>query len=300
MSSNDLKPIEFDVETTGFQPYSGHYPFMFQFFDGEDSSVILWNPDDPDEEARAEIQRWLDRSRGRGLRAWNSKFDFHFADSQGFELPPEEDWMDGMLEAHAIDERKSVALKAVSERLFGPEASDLQKAVKKWINDENARRRKLLKEADKVYLKQENLPFGETLTDEEQDLLEEAAGYRYENGEMVHANYSDVPIDLMSEYGLEDVFLTRKVCDHFEVVFVNAPDLKRVVEFERKVMPAIFHIEKRGLPADRNAYNRLEVEVMDNVARLKQHCVDLAWEGDFKIWAKEMGEEVEVSEDGRV
>jgi DNA polymerase I-like protein with 3'-5' exonuclease and polymerase domains len=287
--------IEYDVETTGFQPYSGHYPFMFQFYDGKTHDVIHWSPER--QESRERIQSWFDKAKGQGLRAWNSKFDFHFAVTQGFTLPPEEDWHDGMLEAHAIDERKSVALKGVASRLFGEEAADLQKAVKTWLNAENARRRKVLKEADKLWVAREN--GDEELTLEEEAILEESETLRYEDGDMIHANYSDVPNDIMEPYGLEDVLLTRKVCDHFETVFNNAPDLKRVVEFERGVMPALFAIENRGLPADMDAYRKLEVEVMENLEKLDDRVQDLAFQGDAKIFAEELGREIEVSEDGR-
>ena len=122
------KPIEFDVETTGFQAYSGkHYPFSFQFYDGDLGEFILWDPQDdsPEHDESADrIQWWFDRCEreDRGLRAWNSKFDFAFAWTQGFTLPPEHLWMDGMLEAHAINERRSVALKAVASDMFGEES----------------------------------------------------------------------------------------------------------------------------------------------------------------------------------
>ena len=292
--------IEFDVETTGFQPYSGHYPFSFQFFDGKRHDFFWWDPST--QAGRAEIQEWFDRAAEEGLRAWNSKFDFSFAETQGFILPPEDKWHDGMLEANAIDERKGVALKAVASRLFGEEAADLQKQVKEWINKENARRRKVLKEADKIFVRLEQ-DFGEP-TPEEEALMEEANFLRYDDdlgepGDWRRANYSDVPSEIMEPYGMEDVFLTRRVCDHFETVFENKPDLKRVVEFERAVMPALYAIEKRGLPADELAYRKLEVEVMNNLAALEDKVIDLAWQGDPAIYAKELNREIEVSEDGR-
>jgi DNA polymerase I-like protein with 3'-5' exonuclease and polymerase domains len=291
--------IEFDVETTGFQPYSGHYPFSFQFYDGTKSDFFWWDP--ATQEGREQIQAWFDRAADEGLRAWNSKFDLSFAETQGFKLPPEDQWHDGMLEANAIDERKGVALKAVSSRLFGEQAADLQKQVKAWINHENARRRKVLKEADKLQIQADA---GDDLSDEEWATIEEADELRYDDdlgepGDWRRANYSDVPAEIMEPYGLEDVFLTKRVCDHFETVFENQPDLRRVVEFERAVMPALYAIEKRGLPADEIAYRKLEVEVSDNLATLEDKVIALAFQGDPKVYADELGREIEVSEDGR-
>lgn len=273
--------IEFDVETTGFQPYSGvHYAFLFQFYDGQEAVAYPWSPSDPSNAAA--IQAWLDRARGQGLRAWNSKFDFHFAETAGFTLPPEEDWYDGMLDAQAINERRSVALKMVARDLFGEDADELQREVKDWLNKENNRRRKVLREARKAKVK----AAAEAGDPEAMKLVVEAAVLTYDDGDMVHANYSDVPFGLMKRYGLEDVLLTRKVCDQQDTVLMNTPDLRRVIEFERAVLPALFAIEKRGLPADRDAYFKLENEVVQNVETLEDRTIELASEGDPKKYLK--------------
>lgn len=286
--------IDFDVETTGFQPHSGHYPFTFQFYDGKDAVSFDWHPEH-DTSARHLIQAWLDRGAEEGLRAWNTKFDLSFAETQGFKLPPEDKWHDGMLEAHAIDERKGVALKAVASRLFGEEAADLQKNVKTWINEENKRRRGVLKMADALLLAEQN---GQTLTDDEQLVADEAEIYRFEDGtDWKRADYSDVPKEIMEPYGIEDVLLTKKVCDSFELTFQGAPELRRVVEFERKAMAALYRIEMNGIPADETAYRRLEIEVRDNIVDLEQRVMDLATEGDPDVFDKELGRELPDSSD---
>lgn len=277
--------IDFDIESTGFQPYSGHYPFSFQFYDGETAVSFDWHPEH-NTQHRDEIQAWLDRGAEEGLRAWNTKFDLSFAETQGFKLPPEDKWYDGMLDAHAIDERRSIALKAVCSALFGEEAADLQKAVKEWINKENSRRRKLLKEADKLLVAEQN---GEYLSDDDQAVVDEAEDLRYDDGDWRRANYGDVPKEIMEPYGIEDPILTRKACDHFETIFQNRPELRRVVEFEREAMAALYAIEKRGLPADETAYRRLEIEVINNVAALEDRVIALASEGDEAVYLKELG-----------
>ena len=256
-------PIEFDVETTGFQAYSGvHYPFSFQFFDGEEGAFILFDPDDdpPNSTAREVIQEWFDRATERGgIRAGNSKFDFAFAMEAGFRLPPETMWQDGMLVAHAINERRSVALKAVGQDLGLTEA-DNQKAIKDWLNHENARRRAESKES----MGTDNpIPFEP-------------------------ANYSDVPLELMEPYALEDVYLTRAICDHYETVLANKPELRRVINFERESLASIFWIERRGLPVDREGYIKLKYEVAENLERLEGLVMDLAAEADPIKYAKEL------------
>jgi hypothetical protein len=126
--------IDFDVETTGLQ-FSYHEAFSFQFFDGNKSELI-WRGDLG---WRERVQHWLNRGAEEGLRAWNTKFDLHFAERDGFVLPPEDKWFDGMLAAHAIDERRSIALKAVGDSLGFSEGADLAKGSQAWLSDERKR-----------------------------------------------------------------------------------------------------------------------------------------------------------------
>jgi DNA polymerase I-like protein with 3'-5' exonuclease and polymerase domains len=289
--------IDFDVETTGLQPYSGkHHAFSYQFYDGQEAVYFEYDHEDPDPEVHAEIQRWFDRAQNDedGIRAWNSKFDWSFAEQAGFRVPTGDKWHDGMIVAHAIDERRSVALKAVARQLFGEGADALQKDVKDWLNAENRRRRKLTKDAAK--------------SNATPEMKAEAAQYEFE-GDLVYANFSDVPNEIMEPYGLEDVLLTRRVCDAFDTVLDNQPSLRQVVEFERGTMAALYDIEKRGLPADANGYRRLELEVLQNLERLEDRVAALAKEGDPVVYAKELagkewgGEDgafVEVDETGRI
>lgn len=234
--------IDFDVETTGLQPWSRRQrAFSYQFSDGETHEFILHTP-----ENRPRIQAWFDRCKQEGVRAWNTKFDRAFADTEGFDIPGDGHWHDGMVVAHSIDERRSVALKAVASKLFGEESADLQRAVKDWLIQERKRRKKIATEA------------GE---------------------ELIEPNYSDVPLEIMEPYGLEDVILTRKVCDTYDDVLEQAPSLKGLVEFERKAMDALYAVEKRGMPANPQHYRRLEQEVIENLDALEDEVLTLAKEG---------------------
>lgn len=228
--------IQFDCETNGLQwPY--HRAFLYQFGD-DDGLVEVLEP-----ENRERIQWWFDRSRDEGLMAWNSKFDLAFALNDNFELPPEDQWHDGMLVAHAIDENRSVALKAVSRQLFGEGADDLQKQLKKWLSDERARRKKVAKEAE---------------------------------AELIEPTYADVPRDIMEPYAAEDIVLTKKVWDVYKPRLEQSADLNGIVEFERKDLAALFAVERRGFPVDAEGYRRLEIEVIENLERLETECETLA------------------------
>ncbi len=155
--------IDFDLETTGLQPFSDNEAFLWIFSDGKRHEAVSFLPSEYKEavakgavtdalrEAWERIQAWFNRGRDEGIRAWNSKFDWNFAEQAGcFELPGDGCWYDGMIVAQAVDERRSVALKAVAAQLFGEEAADPQKRLKDWLNAENARRAKLLTDADKA------------------------------------------------------------------------------------------------------------------------------------------------------
>lgn len=236
--------IDFDTETTGLQPWSGKQRgFMYQF--GDDSGVVeVLDPTlGPD---REKINAWFKRGGIEGIRAWNTKFDRSFAYVDGFDIPGDGCWHDGMIVAHALDERRSVALKAVSNEVLGKGSDELQQKVKTWLNEEAARRRKAAKE---------------------------------DGTELVLPDYSDVPRELMTEYAAEDIILTRKVSDIYDPMIERQPDLKRVVEFERDVMDALWHVERRGFPVDEEGYRRLELECIENVEKLEEIAEELAKEG---------------------
>ena len=228
--------IQFDVETTGLQwPY--HAAFIYQFGD-DDGNVEVLEPTE-----RERIQAWFDRAKVEGIMAWNSKFDWHFAANDGFDLPTAEMWHDGMLTAHAVNENRSVALKSVASEVLGVGADDLQKQVKGWLTEERRRRAKEARE---------------------------------QGTELVEPTFADVPRELMNEYAAEDIHLTRRVMQQYAPIMERSPDLREIVEFEREVMGALWHVERRGFPVDEEGYRKLEVEVIENLEELEAHCTELA------------------------
>lgn len=238
--------IDFDVETTGLQPWSGkHEAFMYQFFDGDLLEVL--DPTDDGEKKR--IQWWFDRvindAKAR-MRAWNTKFDRSFAYVAGFNIPGDGQWEDGMVDAHAINENRSIALKNVAEEVLGPDSKNLQQEVKTWLTAERRRRKS---EATK------------------------------EGKELVEPTYADVPRDLMREYGAEDCVLTRNVSKVYKPQIERVPDLANIVAFEYDVLDALWHVERRGFPVSEEGYRRLEIEVMENLEELEDHCIMLGREG---------------------
>lgn len=281
--------IEVDVETTGLQWYA-HELFMAQFFDPEDEecltfpehcpncdglvnedgccdgnaaqgaggcgfdiepepkAVILYHPED-----REEIQRWLDKD--AYFRAWNSKFDAHHLESAGYTLPPRDRWEDGMLVAHVLDERRSVALQAVGDKMFGtdqpwPEGAgiELEKDVKAWLSAENKARRKRSKDTGEKFM---------------------------------IANYSDVPRQSMELYAGHDVELQRRICDAIVPQLEANPDLVGVYELERKVLSALYDVEKLGMKIDRDGAEKLETELENELTKIRLDLFELAGNDEF-------------------
>lgn len=228
--------IEFDVETRNLQ----------WTHDAAGLHLVAFDPDDevgprlcehPEDTER--VRHWLGKD--DGYRGWNTKFDLHVLKSAGYELPPESQWHDGMVAAHIADERNSVALKVRGEKLFGEEAKGNQDAVQAWLREETKRRRKASKD---------------------------------EGHEFVEPDYSDVPMDIMEPYAKGDVELTRRIGE------VYAPQIegefKDLYALEMDVMRALFHAEDRGIPMDRDALCRLEAELLPNLDRLHERCVELS------------------------
>lgn len=230
--------IEFDVETTSLQWYGkDQRVFLAQFLqDGDTGPVLHRLPEDRDA-----VQRWLNAS--DEFRAWNSKFDLHWLKAAGFTLPPEHTWHDGMVAAHIVDERSTVALKGRGARLFGEGERDDEKAVADFLKQEARDRRKASK----------------------------ADGTEY-----VPPNYSDVPESIMHPYAGRDVDLQRRVCAVTWQALRNQPELMEVYELERGVLGGLFAMEDRGLPIDREAAVRLEARLLEDHDRLEAECRDLA------------------------
>ncbi len=254
--------IDFDVETTGLQPWSqAQHAFLYQFYDGKLLEVLRPEND------HDRIQWWFDRIRSdpnARLRAWNTKFDKSFAHVAGFELPGDGQWEDGMLYAHAINENRSIALKSVATEVLGPGSDDLQKQVKDWLTKERARRKKVATK---------------------------------EGTELIEPNYSDVPAELMEEYAAEDCILTRKVCDNYLPIISRTKDLQDITAFEHQVLDALWHVERRGFPVDRNGYYKLQTEVMENLEKLDERVDELVMEGDEAKYRKALGDEDAVLEE---
>lgn len=250
--------IEFDVETAPhLQWYAGAHPFLYQFWTGEGEPVLL-RPGTDD----TLIQDWLRRD--DGYRAHNSKFDLHMARAQGFELPPEDRWHDGMVKAHLMDERYSVALQARSCRLFPEDEEQIMaptKAKDAWLAEERKRRQKEAKDS---------------------------------NEQFVPPNYSDIPSDIIEPYAIEDVIDTRRVGDVYDPAVAAIPELQSLYDLEMKVMGALFWMEDRGVPVERDSLVALEANLLPKLDSLEEKAIAIAEFDNFNPRSpKQIGEALE-------
>ena len=247
--------IEFDVETTGLQWYAQHL-FMVQFL-GSGDPLVFKHPADS-----AEIQKYLNY-KDFDYRAWNSKFDLHFLKSAGYELPDESQWRDGMVEAHLVDERRSVALQNRANALLGKEAAGahLEAAVKDWIGQETKRRRQEAKDETKRL---------------RAEWKEDESGPYPDPVDWERPNYSDVPDEIMVPYAAHDVVVQRHVGDHYTPLIEADPKLSEVYQIERETLGALFATERRGVPIDRAAAVAYEAEVMASLDTLTEEAKELA------------------------
>lgn len=245
---------EFDVETTNLQWYGETGKLFLTSFLADNGPVLLPHPGEGGVDL---IQTMLESE--SGYRAWNAKFDLHWLRDAGYELPPENQWHDGMVLAHLMDANRSVALKARGEMLFGAQERDLEGRVKAWLAEETKARRKTAK----------------------------ASG-----GEFIRPNYSDVPEELMLEYAAQDVVLQRRICDVYERAMPD--ELREVYELERRVLGALFWMEDRGVPVDRESAIRLEAALANEHERLLAQSKQQAGIDTFNPGSpKQIGEALE-------
>ena len=243
--------IEFDVETQHLQwthdDGAGLHLVAFKGrddeHDGPHQPVLYRHPGE-----EVPVQEWLNGA--QGYRGWNTKFDLHVLRSAGYALPPDEAWHDGMVAAHIIDERTSVALKIRGEKLFGAEVADDQGKVRDWLKDEAKRRRKESKD---------------------------------DGIEYVEPNFSDVPMSIMEPYAKGDVVLTRRIGDVYDKAIAADPQLQALYDSEMGVMRALFWMEDRGIPMDREALVNLEAELVPEIERLEDEARQIADFDNFNV-----------------
>ena len=110
-------------------------------FGDDDGNVVTLYPGKDDEE----IQRWFDRAKVEGIRAWNSSFDRSFGSLADTIYPV----TDCGTTAWSWRTPSTSGARRAQERqpsLFGEQAADLQRQVHAWLTAERARRKKEAKE----------------------------------------------------------------------------------------------------------------------------------------------------------
>jgi DNA polymerase-1 len=215
---------------------------MVQFlFPEDDKAIVLKHPED-----REQIQGYLESD--YDFRAWNSKFDFAFLEAAGYTLPSQDRWHDGMVMAHVLDERRSVALQSRANAALPEDQAraHTEEDLKDWLKEETKRRRAESKE----------------------------------NGtELIRPNYSDVPDEIMVPYAAHDVEVQRAICQLYEPKLDD--DLKKVYELERGVLAALYDVEQLGINIDRPAAEAFERSLEGTLDRLHEEVATMVDDEDF-------------------
>ncbi len=236
--------IEFDVETSNLQWTHDAAGLHMLAVKAQDGDAKLYAHPGQKRDAQCEFYP-VD-----GYRGWNTKFDLHVLRSAGYTLPDELLWHDGMVAAHIMDERTSVALKIRGEKLFGAEVADDQDKVKTWLREETKRRRKMSKDL---------------------------------GHEFAEPSYGDVPVDILAPYAKGDVELTRRIGDVYDKAIAADPQLQALYDMEMDVMRALFWMEDRGIPMDREALVSLEAELLPEIDRLEEEAKAIADFDNFNV-----------------
>lgn len=241
--------IEFDVETKHLAWYrdAGAGLHTTSFHDDTGTAVVRVGHSELSEGAPEALPALAQHALKRDgeFRAWNTKFDLHCLEGAGYELPPPETWHDGMVLAHIMEERTSVALQARGDRLFGAEEAGAatEKAKDEWLATEDRRRRKVSKDT------------GE---------------------EFQRATYADVPWEIMEPYSAHDVELTRRICDVYEPQVTPESELGQLYDLEMDVLRGLYAAENRGIYMDRDALVALEGSLLPDLDEREAHCVAIA------------------------
>ena len=193
---------------------------------------------------RKEIQEWLDRD--AYFFAHNSTFDWSFLDHNGYKLPPPKKWRDTQIAAHLAGFRMpgSLALDKLQKHYVK------EGVLPAWILEPEVNLKKWLAKARRE-AKKNGLP-------------------RPEKG---HA-----PMHILEPYCMSDVESTQFVG---QMCGKQLEGQEKVLDIEHRVIPAIFHTQKRGAPIDLKAAKRFQKHVETEFKRYEKQVRELAIIPDF-------------------
>lgn len=233
--------IYVDTETTGLDPHVDRLVLVGVAFD--DGNVLVLEHD----RDRGLIQEVLDA--GEPICGHNISFDMRFLEAAGYRVPDPSTWTDTALIANVAGERKpgQTALRRLTAHLI--EAGDLPGEILEPEDVLNA----WLRSARRATAN------GAQLT------LDGAAAERPEKG--------DAPAHLLYPYQRADVIATRAVAAHYGAA-VNGQ--AGILDLEHRCLPAIYAIERRGVPLDLDAAAELRDRTDTEVADLRARLFELA------------------------
>ena len=193
---------------------------------------------------RERIQEWLELD--ARFVGHNVGFDLSFLQHNGYRLPPEELWHDTLLIAHVAGERLpgQAALKRIARKQV-----DAGLLPEKLLEPQAALKAWTTAERRRAKKAGTQLP-----------------------------GMGDAPAELLRPYVKNDVLLTHWVYAHYSGRLNGQTPL---LELERRVMPALYATEQRGVPLDLEAAKAFRSSTAERTADLLDHLRHLAGRADF-------------------
>jgi len=102
--------------------------------------------------------------------------------------------------------------------------------------------------------------------------------------------HKDVPIGIMNKYAAGDAYWTLKLWKKLEALLKLDPDMMRTYEREKKVLPIVLGMERRGMLIDRKYLEQLNKKLEINLQKLEKEICKIAGYNFNLRSGKEMGE----------
>jgi len=239
-----LKVVGFDTETTGLE-YPKDYAFSFSIAHGPNRSQARYYDFRRTPQAKRWLQDLADAHPSLVFVAHNASFDHRMMSAAGVEIPIER-FDDTCVRAVQIDEH----LASVFPWTRGAGGNySLDYLGERYLNKR--------KSGDELYAK----------------MAEVMGGKATRNSQM--PNISKAPFEIVQPYALDDANLVWELW-HWQEKEIERQGIRKICEFERKVMPTLVRAEKRGINVDMNyvneAIDKLTIEIHSQQQALNKAC----------------------------
>lgn len=207
-------------------------------------------------EQREQIQKWLKEN--SLYFAHNACFDLAVLEQNGYTLPTQDRWRDTTLAAHLSGRRM-------------PGQTKLDKIAKDFVKEEIL---------PPFYLQpEENI----------KKWLSKARNKATREGLTEKPQKGHAPWEILEPYCIADVEVTQIVA---HTCGSQIKGQEKIIELEHRVLPAIYHAQKRGAPINMDAARSFQVSTQRRLKKHNERVRELAKDEDFNPQATRQIESV--------